>query len=209
MKLVSGIAALALAAGLAQGAGPTFTIDFDKDSAGVNIPNGSTIANQYLGWGVKFTPNAYSGGTWATNTDMTATSTDVGGGYTAVHKQVLHSFGGWLNEDNDPSIRVDFASPIDSLSVTFIGDFDNLSEVDLFDGSGNFITFGLVSGSGSDKVVSFTGLSGLGVVSIGAILPGWFGDWVGVDDIKFSYVPAPASVGLLGLGALVAGRRRR
>ena len=38
---------------------------------------------------------------------------------------------------------------------------------------------------------------------------GDFGDWVGVDNVKFNTVPAPSAAALLGLGALAAGRRRR
>lgn len=34
-------------------------------------------------------------------------------------------------------------------------------------------------------------------------------DYIGVDEVAYTAVPAPASLALLGLGGLVAGRRRR
>jgi hypothetical protein len=206
--LVSATTALLAGSAAAQ----THLITFDTDASGVAIPDLTTISNQYAGWGVTFTPNVYDPAAgWASNTDMTATKTDVGSGYTAGHANVLHSFGGWLNEDGDPDFAMTFTQPISALSIQFVGDTSGASEVDLFDAGGNFITSGLVGAADAngDKVVSFTGLDGLGVVQIGAVLPGAFLDWAGVDNIQFTYVPAPSSVALLGLGGFAMARRRR
>ena len=73
--------------------------------------------------------------------------------------------------------------------------------------SGNFQTSAVVSG-GTSALKSVT-LTGLSATQIGVILPGDFGDWVGIVDITYTLVPAPSSLALLGLGGLVAGRRRR
>jgi MYXO-CTERM domain-containing protein len=199
-----GALALALAAGLASAA--THTIDFDTDAAGNAIAEGTTLSNQYAAWGVNFVPNVLSGGDWATNTDMTITSTDVGGGYVASYGNILHSFNGWLSEDGDPSFGMFFDTAISDLTVRFTGEFDFISEVALFDGNGDFITAALATGDGTLSSVTFSGLS---TAEAAVVLPGWFLDWVGVVDITFTTVPAPASLGLVGLAGLTMARRRR
>ncbi|HLO41287.1 MAG TPA: hypothetical protein VK176_09710 [Phycisphaerales bacterium] len=200
-----GVAALALAAGMAS-ARPTYTIDFDTDAAGNVIAEGTTLSNQYAAWGVNFVPNVLSGGDWATNTDMTITSIDVGGGYQASYGNILHSFDGWLAEDGDANFGMYFDSAISDLTVRFTGEFDFLSEVALFDGQGNFITSSLATGDGTLSSVTFTGLS---TAETAVVLPGWFLDWVGVVDISFTPVPAPAGFGLAAMAGLAAARRRR
>ena len=42
------------------------------------------------------------------------------------------------------------------------------------------------------------------------VTPGWFNDWVGVDNVVFAPVPEPATYAMmaLGLAALLAFRRR-
>ena len=206
MKTISAVAVLALVAGSA--AAQTYTIDFEKDAAGNNIANGATLSTQYAAWGATFVPNVLSGTTWATNTDMTITSTDVGSGYNAAYGRVLHSFNGWLAEDGDPNFAIFFSSAISSLTVRFIGDSTGVSEVAAFDANGNFQTSGIVGAGGASVIKSVT-LSGLSTTQIGVILPGDFGDWAAVLDITYTLVPAPSSLALLGLGGLVAGRRRR
>jgi hypothetical protein len=211
-KLLTVAAVLALAG---SASAQTFTINFDTDAAGNPIPEGATFANQYAAWGVTAVPNIFNPANgWATNTDMTITSTDTGGGYLASYGKILHAFGnvypGWLAEDGDPNFGLFFNQPIDSISVGFTGDSSGLSEVDAFDSQGNFITGAVVSGGNINlKTVTLSGLAGLGVTTISAISPGSFGDWVGVVSITFTYVPAPASLALLGMGGLVATRRRR
>ncbi|MDX2118120.1 MAG: PEP-CTERM sorting domain-containing protein [Planctomycetota bacterium] len=206
MKTISAVAVLALVAGSA--AAQTYTIDFENDAAGNAIANGATLSNQYAAWGATFVPNVLSGTTWATNTDMTITSTDVGGGYNPIYGKVLHSFNGWFAEDGDPNFAIFFSTAISSLSVSFIGDSTGVSEVAAFDGLGNYQTGGVV-GAGGSSVLKTVTLTGLNATEIGVILPGDFGDWAAVVSITYTLVPAPSSLALLGLGGLVAGRRRR
>jgi len=206
MKKISAVAVLALVAGSA--AAQTYTIDFDTDAAGNAIANGATLSNQYAAWGATFVPNVLAGTNWATNTDMTITSTDVGAGYSASYGKVLHSFNGWLAEDGDPNFAIFFSTAISSITVRFIGDSTGVSEVAAFDSGGNFQTSGIVGAGGASVIKSVT-LSGLSTTTIGVILPGDFNDWAAVLDITYTLVPAPSSLALLGLGGLVAGRRRR
>ncbi|MFG0305721.1 MAG: PEP-CTERM sorting domain-containing protein [Phycisphaerales bacterium JB040] len=56
-------------------------------------------------------------------------------------------------------------------------------------------------------------LSGVDEIVFSTAVPGYFYTYstfdLQVDNIRFTLVPAPASAGLLGLGGLVAARRRR
>lgn len=204
-KALISVVALAMAAGLAS-ARPLYTIDFEKDALGNNLSELQTIDNEYAAWEVNFVPNVLTGGNWATNTDMRVTSTDVGGGYLASYGKILHTFSGWLAEDNDPNFGMFFDNPISDLTVRFTGEFDFISEVALYDAQGNFIQSALATGDGNLSSVTFTGLSN---TEIAVVAPGWFGDWVGVVDITYTTVPAPSSLGLLGVAGLAAIRRRR
>lgn len=198
--------ALALASFAGMASAQTYTIDFEKDALGNNLSELQTIDNEYAAWGVNFVPNVLSGATWATNTDMRVSATDVGGGYLASYGKILHTFSGWLNEDNDPNFGMFFDAPISDITVRFTGEFDFLSEVALFDTNGNFLQSQVATGNANLSSVTFTGLSN---TNIAVVAPGWFGDWVGVVDITYTLVPAPSSLGMLGLAGLVAGRRRR
>jgi MYXO-CTERM domain-containing protein len=200
-----GALALALAAGLASAA--THTIDFDTDANGNAIASGSTLTNQYAAWGVSFMPNALDPvNGWATNTDMTITSTDTGGGYVASYGNILHSFGGWLSEDGDANFAMMFDTPITDITVRFTGDADFVSLVALFDTQGNLVAEALATGTGTLSSVTFSGLSN---TDLAIVAPGYYFDWAGVVDITFTTVPAPASLGLVGLAGLTMARRRR
>lgn len=209
-KFAIGALALAAIAGTASAA--TRTINFDQDALGNSIADLTTISNQYSAWGVTFTPDAFTGGSWASSTGMHATSTDVGAGYNASLGNVLHAFGtDWLNEDGDPSFLISFSTGITSISMDVIGDGggrDGLQTfIALYDAS--FVNIGFVDASGIGGVENIS-ISGFGTAYYAAIAHGDFGDWVGVDNITYTEaIPAPASLGLLGLAGLVAGRRRR
>lgn len=209
-KFAIGALALAAIAGTASAA--TRTINFDQDALGNAIGDLTTIDNQYSAWGVTFTPDAFTGGSWASSTGMHATSTDVGGGYNPSLGNVLHAFStDWLNEDGDPSFLISFSTGITSISMDVIGDTggrDGLQTfIALFDAS--FTNIGFVDASGIGGVENIS-ISGFGTAYYAAIAHGDFNDWVGVDNITYTEaIPAPASLGLLGLAGLVAGRRRR
>ncbi len=198
---------LALGAFAAPSFATLYTMDFDTDALGNPIATESTCDEQYAAWGFHFAPNAYSGAGWATNSDMTITSTSFGGGYDPSMGNILHSFDGWLSEDDDPSMLVSCDQLVSSISVDFIGDFDNFSFVALYDSSLNLVGQGFASGSGAVKTVTAT--APLGNAKYIALAPGWFLDWVGVDNLKVEAVPEPASVAVIGLGALALLRRKR
>jgi hypothetical protein len=185
------------------------------------LAEGTVLANQYAG--VTFSANAFSGaGTstsgadWATNTDMTITSSDVGGlGAPAlVSGNVLHAFGnvytsaGWLSEDGDPSFLITFATPISSISADFAGVAEP-ADVHLiaYDGATMLgdVTSDVLTGQ---FTLSFAAAS---ITSV-AITPGSFNDWVGVDNINYTAaaVPEVSTYAMMALGmGLLAFKRRK
>lgn len=208
-KFFVGAVALCAAAGSALGA--IRTINFDQDANGNAIADLTVINNQYNAWGVTFSPNAFTGGSWATNTGMHATSTDVGTGYVSSLGNVLHAFNAdWLNEDGDPSFLMSFSTGITTFQMDVIGDTGGIDGYETFasfyDASFNFL--GSVSCNGIGGVETI-GASGFGTAYYVAIAPGEYFDWVGIDNIRYTEAPAPGALALLGLGGLVAGRRRR
>ncbi|MBS0190478.1 MAG: PEP-CTERM sorting domain-containing protein [Phycisphaerales bacterium] len=203
------MAVLALA-GTAFGA--VRTINFDTDSSGNPIADLTEINTQYAGWGVNFTPNAYTGGSWATNTTLHATSTDTGFGYDPSLGNVLHAFDtDWLYEDGDPSFLISFSTGITSFSMDVVGDDYGVDGYEtfaaFFDSSFNPLGYISCNGIGGVETIS---ASGFGTAYYVAIAPGEYYDWVGIDNITYTEdVPAPGALALLGLGGVMAGRRRR
>lgn len=128
---------------------------------------------------------------------------------------------------------LDFYSISLPYGVSNLGDFLNIetsagadnstaydSEIAIYDGAGNFITTdddgadvglfsrlnltsGLAAGNYTIVVGGFNTIFG---TTLSQITPGAA---AGTYSLDVTYVPAPASVAFLGLGALVAGRRRR
>ena len=182
-----------------------------------DLVEGVLLSTQYSALGVTFSANAFSGPgssssgkTWAKNTDMTVTATDLGGLGTPglVSGKMLHSFNGWLAEDGDASFWINFTAPAGSVSMDFAG-ISRPADVRIFAYDGVTL-LGMVSGSGSagQQTLSFSAAS---ITKIG-VAPGSYDDWVGVDNIKFTPaapVPEPASYALmvLGLVGLLAKRR--
>lgn len=205
--------ALAFVSTTLVGAAGAVVIDFNDRA------EGETISNQYAGLGVTFVPNPLGGdstgwygssgnalGEWAGNTNMQVTATDVGGGAGTGFGKLLHTFGGWLNEDGDPNMQLSFSTALTSFSAKFLG-------ISAGEDTGFMVYLGNVKladvrGSGTTSIQTLSYSTGLFDRIV--IVPGSFGDWVGVDDITFTAVPEPASMLALGLGlAAVAARRRR
>lgn len=188
----------------------SYLIDFE------NLAVGATVDTQYSAWGVTFQANAYSGGNWATNTDMTVVA--VGGGNTGalgtpllVGGNILHAFSGWLNEDGDASFALAFATPITQISIDFAGIATPSSTgIDIFTPDGTYVTSVFATATGQ-QTLTYTG-SNIGFVGV---TPGDFNDWVGVDNISFTFaaaVPEPETYGMLALGLGILGfvvRRRQ
>jgi len=205
------LALLVSSALLAASSAQATTLTFEDLSVG------TTLSNQYSGFGVTFSANTFtgagsssSGEAWAANTDMTivsSTGSDVGGLGTpagTVSGNILRSFAGWLSEDGDPSFLMTFSTPISSISAAFAG-VSTAADVRLFAYDGATL-LGTVAGSSSGQfVLSFSSAS---ITSV-AIAPGSFNDWVGVDNITFQSVPEPSSMALMSLIGIIGyvGRR--
>ncbi len=218
MKRFVTISALVAAAGFSA-ASHAAVINFDDGAVAV----GSTLSNQYaVSKGVTFAPGLGGatgiavtglGGTdFATNTDMTIVSSagsDVGGGVTApISGLMLHSFNGWLSEDNDPAFYMTFASPISAISIDFGGIFNSAStRIIAVDASNAAIASVAATTTGTTTLTLTPGSA----VSKIVVTYGDFQDWVGADNINFTSapVPEPTSAGLFVLGGLAIAARRR
>ncbi len=182
-------------------------MDFDRDALGGTISSGSTIADQYVAWGARWSPNAWSGTGWATNTGMTATRTDVGSGYQAAMLNVLHAYNAdWQMENGDASMALTFdlkSERVVSVSARFVGDPDGGSFMSAYHWNGTSYdllgtsTLGPNSGS---ALLTITGFAES--IDRVAFAVGNFDDWVALDDVEFqTVVPEPG----FGLAFLLAG----
>lgn len=210
MKILAALV-LATVAGTASAA--VYTMTFDTDAAGNAIAEGATLSTQYAAWGVSVSNSGapgfgapYYG--WASDglSSLQITATDIGGGVTApISGKLLHSFGGWLSEDGDPYIRMSFSTGIDSIAADFGGmSYPSSSGIYAYNGA---TLVGQVNGTVTNT--EHLSLSGVGTITSIVLVPGDFGDWVGIDNVTFNTVPTPGAAALLGLGGLIVGRRRR
>jgi hypothetical protein len=185
-----------------------------------DLAEGATLSNQYIGLGVVFSPNAFSGSNtnsttqgWATNTGMTVTEEDVGsvpGAPTLGSGKLLHSLTNYFEVDGDPSIRATFLQPMTSVSFDFVGINAGAAAdvtLTLYDG---LTIIGTVTATACtvtcQQTLSFAAPSITQVV----FTPGSYDDWVGVDNISFTpAVPEASSWAMLALGLGVLGWQQR
>jgi hypothetical protein len=185
-----------------------------------DLAEGATLSNQYIGLGVVFSPNAFTGANsnstpegWATNTGMTVTEDDVGsavGSPALGSGKLLHSFGDFFLENGDPSIRAVFLQPVTSISFDFVGigaAFTSDTSLTIYNGSVVIGTVGAAACAATcQQTLSFSAPSITQVV----FTPGSAADWVGVDNISFTpAVPEASSWVLLALGLGVLGWQQR
>lgn len=211
-RFVVVLAAAALLVLVAPAAAVTLTFE--------DSPVGTTLSAQYASLGVVFSPNAFSGGTWATNTDMHIVDSSLEGTVDAdvgalgdpagtVSGHVLRSFDGWLSEAGDPSFSMIFTSPVLSVSVAFAG-VDDPSNVRLMAYDGSTLVGTAI---GSVSTGQFTLVLSSSHITRVDVQPGWNLDWVAVDNISFAPVsapiPEPSRAALLLLGATLLGWARR
>jgi hypothetical protein len=210
---------LAAAAGLLFTAAPAgaVTITFD------DLADGTTLSNQYAALGVVFSPNAFSGAnsnstaeSWATNTGMTVTDTDLGlaGTPFLASGKLLHSFGDFFAEDGDPSMLATFSTPVSTFSADFAGiDSSGAADVTLTFYNG-LVALGTVAANACAGPCQQTLSFSAPIITRVAFTPGSAADWVGVDNITFSAtapVPEPGTASMLAIGVSVGvfGLRRR
>ncbi len=103
------------------------------------------------------------------------------------------------------SMTLTFATPVTAFGAYFSGlqiPSENVVTAN-FEGGGSE-TVGTVLNDGGIEFIGFT--SNVGITSVFMDMPG---DIVGVDDIRYSAVPEPATMAVLGLGLAAAARRRK
>lgn len=222
MKYTTSLISIAAAMLVAASQAAAVTLDFE------DLAEGVSLSDQYAGLGVVFSANAFSGGNnnstvndWATNTGMTITG-DVDnlglvGEPLLASGKLLHSFNDFLDADGDPSILASFTAPINSFSADFVGIDQSLltGGVTLTAYNGRLVVGFVEADACSETCQQTLSISAPWITRV-AFTPGSFDDWVGVDNISFTWAaPIPearsAAMLALGLGLLLplTLRRRR
>jgi len=179
-------------------AGAGTVINFDTDSSGNPIPDGTAISNQYSSDGVVFQP--FNAGNpiarvlfpRSSPNDLQAVpTTGGGGGFEADFSSGFYGVGLWVGDLQGPFYGDTIFDVLDAHGAS-LGSFNLFDQ--LGDGSFKFLFFG---------VVSDTPIATL-QVSIGAR------DYVTFDDLRLSNpVPEPGTLLLLASGGSVLIMRRR
>jgi PEP-CTERM motif len=189
-----------------------------------DLAEGATLSNQYAALGVVFSPNAFSGPNsnstlepWATNTGMTITANDLGaiGTPLLTNGKLLHSLTNYNLENGDPSILATFTTPINNISMDFVGILTG-SDVTMVIYNGATIIGTVAAPACTPPCQTTLNFAAPSITSV-AFTPGSFDDWVGVDNITFTQagvVPEASTYAMMALGlGLVLGssafKRRR
>jgi hypothetical protein len=207
----------------------TYLIDFETDAMGMMIMDGDDVEHAYMDWGVHITrenhtgdpTNHHNGMPYATNTNTFVTSTDTGLGYDPIMGNILHAYGdiftpGWSQVNGDPMLHLMFERPVSFLSVDFIGDSEEMSHLMVYDGMDLVQHLHVTRGGGGvvrNETLTYSGATPITVAMLGL---GSMSDWVGVDNIRFTYalqaVPEPGVLTLFGgmaVGGVLALRRKK
>lgn len=206
-------AAVALSCMLVS-AGRAVTIDFSTDGAGNSLSPGTVIANQYASIGVTFIGSAFGDASdpanpFATNTDMklAVAGGDVppGAVIPSGAGNFLHAYSGWTLEDGESNFAMLFDNRINTFSMVIYDDRVGLTQLFAIDGDNLVgLSQAVTDINANPQTVSVTVAAGFDAVGI---VLGSNVDWVGVDNLSFTYVPEPGS--LLASGALGALALRR
>lgn len=195
----------------------TYVMDFETDAMGMMIEDGTDVGMAYMDWGVHITNenmvgdpvNHHNGLPYATNTNAFATSTDTGLGYASSMGNILHAYGdiftpGFQQADGDPMLHLMFDRPVQSLSVDFIGDSEEMSHLLVYNEMDLVQHIHITRGGGfqiKNETLTYTGATPITMAMLGL---GTRTDWVGIDNIRFTFAPS-AAVPEPGTLALLAG----
>ena len=225
MKKIVAMSLLSMLALAGAAQADVVTMTFDAGPGTSVISSGDTLANQYADWGITFNAGGATGASgegtlnWATNTSMIITNSDFGSrGVTAPPvSNMLHSYGGWLNEDGTPIFRMNIAGgAVGSIAADFVGVGSTSTyegtqyrpSIRVFDATDALIGSASVVPEGSTSYQTVTASFG-GTAAYALITPGSFSDWVGIDNIVVNTVPTPGAMALFGMGTMCVLKRKR
>lgn len=184
------IASIVAVAGLATFANAQL-IDFE------GLGEGTPVDTQYAGLGVEFSTNI---GTASISSYTSFFGSDV----------LANATMGGAASDRALTLIMEFSTPITDLEFDFnsAGDPGPAFPIRFYNAGGLSSSDSLASaGSSWTTDIMFGGLDSVTRVEIDS---GGGDGWLfGIDNMDFRQVPAPASLALLGMGGLVAARRRR
>lgn len=141
------------------------------------------------------------------------TASDDGFGYASTGTRVFGHAGGIPFWNSFRRLRMDFAQPINSLAIDFIGGWtftNDIGKLDVFNSAGVLLDSYTTAPRPADTVETMSLSRPAGDIAWAvAYMPADGGDFGRLDNLRFTVVPEPTCSGLLLLGAgLLAGRRR-
>lgn len=133
------------------------------------------------------------------------TASDDGFGYAATGTRVFGHAGGIPFWNSFRRLRMDFAQPISSLAIDFIGGWtftNDIGKLDVFNSAGLLLDSYTTAPRPADSVETMSLIRPAGDIAWAvAYLPADGGDFGRLDNLRFLVVPEPAGAGLLLLGA--------